>query len=157
MTWNYRIVRKRMENIYKDKINVSYEYFIAEAYYDQNGKVGMISTEGSALYGDTVGQLANSFLKMKKAFYKPILDYHNIPEPGYKETPESMSAAMKNGKLMEKVEENESSSYPSDEEIDREIENERIEQDKLFNHLIREFIYDEPKGAIKLEDFYKKD
>lgn len=160
MTWNYRIIRKRIESIYNNKISVSYDYFIGEAYYDKNGKVGMISHEGSPLYGDTVGQLSRSFLKMKKAFYLPILDFHKIPEPGYQETPGSMSAAMKNGKLMEKIEDDELDSYPSDEEIaemDREMENERIAQDKLYGHLIREFVYEEPKGMSKLEDFYKKD
>lgn len=158
MMWNYRIVRQRRESIFKDKINVFYDYFIAEAYYDENGKVGMISKESAELYGDTIGYLSRSFLKMKRAFYLPVLDYDKIPEPGYKESETSFSAAIQNGKLMEKIESDDD--YPTDEEIeemDRELEKERVAEEKLYHHLIREFVYDEPSTNVKLEDFYIKD
>jgi hypothetical protein len=83
--WNYRVVRKK--NTYIDPKNekerVDYTYSIHEAYYDENGYVGAITREPVEPFGDTVEELRHSWIMMAEAFGQPVLDYNNIPEPGY--------------------------------------------------------------------------
>ncbi len=162
MHWNYRIVRKRSEHIFKDKITTHYDYFLVEAYYDNNGKVGMISSESTSLYGENVEDLADGFVKMKAAFYKPILDYHLIPEPGYQESEDSFTVAMNSEDLFNKLEEadDDDLNAVNEEELDKydkEVEETRVQKENLYKHLIREFVYDLKPGQIKLEEFYIKD
>ncbi len=167
MHWNYRIARKRNERIYKDKVKVHYDYFLVEAYCDKNGKVGMISVDPTSIYGENVEQLADGFDKAKAAFYAPILDYDNIPESGYQESEDSFNSALRNGDFLKKLEEEdfirEEFSPPEVTEkemddYDKECEDERVEKEVLYNHLIREFIHEKkPSGSFRLPDFYKKD
>jgi hypothetical protein len=166
MHWNYRIARKRNERIYKDKVKVHYDYFIVEAYYDSNGKVGMISQDPTSFYGENVEQLADGYDKCKAAFYAPILDYDNIPEPGYQESADPFNAALKNGNFLKKLEEDEEKEEFSPPEVtekemddyDKECEDERVMKETLYNHLIREFIHEKkPNGSFRLTDLYKKD
>lgn len=170
MHWNYRIARKRNERIYKDKVNVYYDYFLVEAYYDKNGKVGMISMDPTSIYGENIEQLADGFDKAKGAFYAPILDYDNIPEPGYQESEDPFNSALKSGDFLKKLEEDIAAEDDVDEfsppdvtekemaDYDKEVEDERVEKETLYNHLIREFIHEKkPNGSFRLPDFYKKD
>lgn len=167
MHWNYRIARKRNERIFKDKLKVYYDYFFVEAYYDKNGKVGMISTDSTSFYGENVEQLADGYDKCKEAFYAPILDYDNIPEPGYLEGEDPFNSALKAGDFLKKLEEDivedEEFSPPdvTDKEMDdydKECEDERVMKESLYNHLIREFIHEKKTpGSFRLVDLYKKD
>ncbi|WP_027360757.1 hypothetical protein [Desulforegula conservatrix] len=83
--WNYRIVRKRY--VYTDpesnKERVDYTYAIHEAFCDNNGKVGAITQDHVAPLGDNIEDLRHSWVMMAEAFGQPVLDYDNIPEPGY--------------------------------------------------------------------------
>jgi hypothetical protein len=165
MHWNYRIAKKRSEYIYKNEVKTHYDYFIVEAYYDKNGKIGMISMDASPLYGENVEQLADGFVKMKKAFYLPIIDYHSIPELGYIENDDRDITSMTNEEIEMELEEDRQLDLDillnrnEDDLIDYERgeEKERIEKEQLYNHLIKEFIYESPREQLKLEDFYKKD
>lgn len=83
--WNYRVVRKR--HIYSDpkakKERVDYTYAIHEAFYDKNGHVGSITQDPIEPFGENIEDLRHSWVMMAEAFGQPILDYDNIPEPGY--------------------------------------------------------------------------
>lgn len=83
--WDYRIVRKKY--VYKDpdgkKEKVYYTYAIHEAFYDNNGNVGAITQDPVAPLGDNIEDLRHSWVMMAEAFGQPLLDYDNIPEPGY--------------------------------------------------------------------------
>ncbi|MBT9162781.1 MAG: hypothetical protein DDT27_01343 [Dehalococcoidia bacterium] len=83
--WNYRVVRKK--NTYIDPTNkkerVDYTYAIHEAYYDENGHVGAITQDPVEPFGENVEELRHSWVMMAEAFGQPIIDYGNIPEPGY--------------------------------------------------------------------------
>jgi len=84
MMWNYRVVRK--------KELTHFTYAVHEAYYDNNGKVGSITQKAINPFGETIEELRHSWLMMAEAFGKPILDYDDIPEPGYnrKEDPDAL-------------------------------------------------------------------
>ena len=83
--WNYRVVRRKHASI--DPVNkkerVDYTYSIHEAYYDHNGCVGAITQDAVEPFGETVEELRHSWIMMAEAFGRPILDYEQIPEPGY--------------------------------------------------------------------------
>lgn len=83
--WNYRVVRKR--HIYPDpkakKEKVDYTYAIHEAFYDKNGHVGSITQDPIEPSGENIEDLRHSWVMMAEAFGQAILDYDNIPEPGY--------------------------------------------------------------------------
>jgi len=83
--WNYRVVRKKHKwhDHTQNTEREDYCYAIHEAYYDDNGYVGAITQEPIAPYGDTVKELRHSWVMMVEALGQPILDYENIPEPGY--------------------------------------------------------------------------
>lgn len=85
MMWNYRAVRKR--HTYTDpedkKERVDYTYAIHEAFYDKNGYVGSITQDPVEPFGENIEDLRHSWVMMAEAFGQPILDYDDIPEPGY--------------------------------------------------------------------------
>lgn len=116
--WNYRIVRKR--NTWIDpkdkKERVGYSYGIHEAYYDKNGYVGAITHEPVAPFGENVEELRHAWVMMAEAFGQPILDYDNIPEPGYDGKEDPLGSV-----LEERLEEPESRGVPW-EDVERELE-----------------------------------
>lgn len=83
--WNYRVVRKKHTWRHPDtqEEQSSYSYGIHEAYYDQHGKVGMITEEAVEPYGETIEELRHAWVMMAEAFGLPLLDDEQIPEPGY--------------------------------------------------------------------------
>ena len=83
--WNYRVVRKRKTLIdpKSKKERVDYSYAIHEAYYDENGHVGAITKDPVEPFGENIEELRYSWVRMAEAFGMPILDYDDIPEPGY--------------------------------------------------------------------------
>lgn len=83
--WNYRVVRKKHTWRHPDarEEQSSYSYGIHEAYYDQHGKVGMITEEAVGPYGETIEELRYAWVMMAEAFGQPILDDEQIPESGY--------------------------------------------------------------------------
>lgn len=84
--WNYRVVRKKNTWIDPEdkKEKVNYTYAIHEAYYDKKGYVGSITQEPVEPFGENIEELRNSWVMMAEAFGQPILNYDNIPEPGYR-------------------------------------------------------------------------
>jgi hypothetical protein len=89
--WNYRVVRKRtlLEDPKSKKERTYFTYAIHEAYYDKNGKAGSITQEAINPVGENIEELRHSWVMMAEAFGQSLLDYDNIPEPGYdrKENP----------------------------------------------------------------------
>ena len=83
--WNYRVVRKKHAWLdpASKKERVDYTYSIHEAYYDRNGCIGAITQDPVEPFGETVEELRHSWMMMAEAFGQPILDYEQIPEPGY--------------------------------------------------------------------------
>lgn len=94
--WNYRVVRKR--TVYVDSIDkkekVDYTYAIHEAYYDKNGHVGAVTQDAIDPFGEDIEELRHSWIMMAEAFGQPILDYDNIPEPGYDRKEDSLGSAL---------------------------------------------------------------
>lgn len=72
--WNYRVVRR---DVGEDAI-----LGIHEAYYDDQGRVSMISKEPDGVSAETVEGLREVLSWMREALEKPALDYDKIPEPG---------------------------------------------------------------------------
>ncbi|MCD6398216.1 MAG: hypothetical protein J7L71_11820 [Spirochaetaceae bacterium] len=114
MMWNYRVVRK--------KELTHFTYAVHEAYYDNNGKVGSITQKAINPFGETIEELRHSWLMMAEAFGKPILNYDDIPEPGYnrKEDPDALILDEKFGPFNE-------------EEYYKETERKRKEKEKIHN------------------------
>jgi len=94
--WNYRVVRKK--NIYIDpadkKERVDYTYAVHEAYSDKNGHVGAITQESVEPFGENMEELRHSWVMMAEAFGQSILDYDNIPEPGYNRKADPIGSAL---------------------------------------------------------------
>jgi len=94
--WNYRVVRKR--NVFIDptdkKERVDYTYAVHEAYYDKSEHVGAITQDPVEPFGENIEELRHSWVIMAEAFGKPILDYDNIPEPGYERKEDPMGSAL---------------------------------------------------------------
>ena len=94
--WNYRVVRKK--TIYigptDKKERVDYTYAIHEAYYDKNGHVGAITQDPVEPFGGNIEELRHSWVMMAEAFGQPILDYDNIPEPGYDRTEDPIGSVL---------------------------------------------------------------
>lgn len=86
--WNYRVVRRKhvFQDPDTDQQRVTYSYGIHEAYYDQSGHVGMITQHAEEPYGENIEELRHNWVRMAAAFGLPILEYDNIPEPGYDNT-----------------------------------------------------------------------
>ena len=61
--WNYRVVQS-----YDRK-----EFFIAEVYYDDEGRMGWCDVTNSALKWDNYKDLKGTAKLIKKAFKKPLL------------------------------------------------------------------------------------
>ena len=82
--WNYRVVRKKHVNIKPDDNaeEISYTYGIHEAYYEK-GYVYLITEKPESPFGEDIEELRHNWVMMAEAFAKPILDYDEIPEPGY--------------------------------------------------------------------------
>jgi len=94
--WNYRVVRKRnvLADPAKKKERIHFSYAIHEAYYDNNGKVGLITQESINPFGDNIEELRHSWVMMAEAFGQSILDYDNIPEPGYERKKDPICAVL---------------------------------------------------------------
>ena len=173
--WNYRVVRKK--NTYIDPTNkkerVDYTYAVHEAYYDENGHVGAITQEPVEPFGDTVEELRHSWVMMAEAFGQPVLDYDNIPEPGYdrKEDPlgsvlheelKKVKAGKKEGVPRENVKRGLEKKWgPFDEEEYRkQAEEERVEKERIHTKVfvgtstlkeLIEKIYDDYQDYIQRE------
>jgi len=121
--WNYRIVRKKIlcQGSNSHEEHWMYSYGIHEAYYDLNGKVGAITDEPEELWGDTIEELRHSWMGMVEAFGLPVLDYDDIPEPGYDANSDPMSEMFEDD---ETEDEDEESGYEDDED---DFEDERCE------------------------------
>ena len=94
--WNYRVVRKRNGSIdpTDQKERVDYTYAIHEAYNDKNGYVGAITQDPVEPFGENMEKLRHSWVMMAEAFGQPILDYDNIPEPGYDRNEDPLGSAL---------------------------------------------------------------
>ena len=94
--WNYRVVRKRINLIdpVDEKERIEYSYAIHEAYYDKNGFVGAITQDPVEPFGENIEELRHSWVMMAEAFGQPILDYDNIPEPGYDRKEDPMGSGL---------------------------------------------------------------
>lgn len=148
--WNYRVVRKK--NTYIDPANkkkrVDYTYAIHEAYYDENGFVGAITQDPVEPFGENIEELRHSWVMMGEAFGQPILDYDNIPEPGYDRKEYQMGSAL-NERLKDLETSNKKEAAVPREDVKgkleeqwgpfdhqgymRSKEQERIEKDKAHN------------------------
>jgi hypothetical protein len=148
--WNYRVVRKK--NTFIDPTNkkerVDYTYAIHEAYYDENGHVGAITQEPVEPFGDTAEELRHSWVMMAEAFGQPVLDYDNIPEPGYDREKDSLGSVLherlkevkagkKEGVPWENVKRGlEKKRGPFDEEEYRkQAEEERVEKERIHSEV----------------------
>jgi len=161
--WNYRVVRKK--NIYIDptdkKERVDYTYAIHEAFYDNNGYVGTITQDPVDPFGENIEELRHSWVMMAEAFGKPILDYDNIPEPGYERKADSvgsvlderlkkMDAGNMRGIPWEDVKKKLEEKWgPFDEEgYRKQVEEERIKKESIYSE---SFV-----GTPTLEELVKK-
>ena len=94
--WNYRVVRKKhiCVDSTDNRERVDYTYAIHEAYYDKKGHVGAITDDPVEPFGDNIEELRHSWLMMAEAFGQPVLDYDDIPEPGYEGKEDPMGSAL---------------------------------------------------------------
>lgn len=76
--WNYRVVRRT----FNVAGAVEERWAIHEAYYDDAGKVRSITKNGVGPRGDSLKELRESTIVMRRAFAAPVLDYDKIPEEG---------------------------------------------------------------------------
>ncbi|MBL0732408.1 MAG: hypothetical protein JJW03_06120 [Desulfosarcina sp.] len=146
--WNYRVVRKK--NTYINSTNkekkIAYTYAIHEAYYDKNGYVGSITQDPVEPFGENVEELRHSWAMMAEAFGQPILDYGNIPEPGYERKMDSMGSAL--DERLKEIEAGNKKGIPLDsvkrdleikwgpfdeEEYRKQADKERLEKEKIHN------------------------
>jgi|APFre7841882793_1041355.scaffolds.fasta_scaffold23117_2 hypothetical protein len=144
--WNYRVVRKR--NVTADSIDkkerANHTYAIHEAYYDDSGHVGAITQDPIEPFGENIEELRHAWVMMAEAFGLSILDYDNIPEPGYvrKEDPiaavlderiKEMEAGDVKGIPWEHVRRDLEEKYgPFDEEEHaNQVEAERVEKERI--------------------------
>jgi hypothetical protein len=144
--WNYRVVRK--EHIRTDsadkKENVDYTYAIHEAYYDQKGHVGAITNDPVELFGENIEELRHSWVMMAEAFGQPILNYDNIPEPGYERKEDPIGSEL--DKRLKKLQTGSAKLIPwedvkrdlqkkwgpfDEKEYRKRVEKERIEKEKI--------------------------
>lgn len=123
---------------------MDYTYAIHEAYYDKKGHVGAITEDPVEPCGENIEELRRSWIMMAEAFGQPILDYDNIPEPGYRRKKDPMASVLdkrlKQGKTgstelisWEEIKSDlEERCGPIDEEGHRKrIEEERIEKETI--------------------------
>lgn len=146
--WNYRVVRKR--NVYIDptdkKERVDYTYAIHEAFYDKSEHVGSITQDPVEPFGENIEELRHSWVMMAEAFGKPILDYDNIPEPGYERKEDSIVSVL--DERLKKVEAGNTKGIPwehvkrkleekwgpfDEEAYRKQLEEERIEKERIHS------------------------
>ena len=121
-----------------------FTYAIHEAYYDKKGKVGTITQESINPFGENVEELRHSWVMMAEAFGQPILDYDNIPEPGYERKEDPIGTAL--DERIKKLETGDEELIPweevkkkmeekyghlDEEQYEKEVENERKEKEKI--------------------------
>jgi len=144
--WNYRVVRKKhicVDSTDK-KERVDYTYAIHEAYYDKKGNVGAITNDPVEPFGENIEELRHSWVMMAEAFGQPILDYDNIPEPGFERKEDPMGSAL--DERLKEVEINGTNLIPwqhvkrdleekygpfDEEEYRKRVEGERIEKERI--------------------------
>jgi hypothetical protein len=144
--WNYRVVRKKYTNTdaLDKKEKTTYMYAIHEAYYDQNGYVGTITQDPIDPFGENIEELRHAWVMMAEAFGLPILDYDNIPEPGYEREEDSiasvldqrlkeMDASDSEGILWEHVTRDLEEKYGTfdKQEYEKQTEDARVEKEKI--------------------------
>ena len=78
MFWNYRIVKRENPS---GKISFS----IHEAYYDENGNVGTITTEPAQPHGENLEELKKDLECYCKALNRLVLDYSHFPTTKFSE------------------------------------------------------------------------
>ncbi len=144
--WNYRVVRKRtvLADTKSKKERTYFTYAIHEAYYDKNGKVGSITQESVNPFGENVEELRHSWVMTAEAFGQSILDYDNIPEPGYERKEDPIGSIL--DERMKKLETGDEEFIPWDEvkrkmkekhgyldqeQYEKEVENERKKKEKI--------------------------
>lgn len=161
--WNYRVVRKRnVSPDSKDKDErASYTYAIHEAYYDNNGHVGAITQDPIEPFGENIEELRHTWVMMAAAFGLPILNFENIPEPGYERNEDSMASVL--DKRIKEMETGEVKGIPfeqvkrdleekfgpfDDEAYENRVEAERIKKERIHGEA---FV-----GTAPLEELIKK-
>lgn len=83
-SWNYRIVRKKTAWTAEDgTVREHISYGIHEAFYDDTGKVSMITENPIDLSCESLSGLQSTWNMPLEAFGQPILDFDKIPEEGY--------------------------------------------------------------------------
>jgi hypothetical protein len=161
--WNYRVVRKK--NTYIDptdeKERVDYGYAIHEAYYDESGYVGAITQDPVEPFGENIEELRHSWVMMAEAFGQPILDYDNIPEPGYERKEDPIGSVI--DKRLKEMDAGKETAIPwehvkrkleekwgpfDEEEYRRQAEEERTEKENTHREA---FV-----GTPKLEELIRK-
>jgi hypothetical protein len=132
--WNYRVVRRKNVNTdAKDKKErPDYTYAIHEAYYDHGGHVGAITQDPIEPFGENIEELRHAWVMMAEAFGRPILDFDNIPEPGYERLNEMESGKVK-GIPFEKVKKDLEGKFGAfdEEEYEIQAEAERVEKERI--------------------------
>lgn len=74
MSWNYRMCRRKVEDVWM--------YDIREVYYDTGGATGLAwSAEPQGPYGEDMDWLKADFYMMEQAFMRPILDITDENNP----------------------------------------------------------------------------
>lgn len=77
--WNHRVVKRDFDTCSEKETR----YYIAEAYYDENGKVFAITDDPvDPGFGESIEELKQSLEWMQKCLEHPVLDYDKIPEEG---------------------------------------------------------------------------
>lgn len=90
MSWNYRVVRKNYgkrdaEGNLEDVRDYSLDYYeIHEVWYDENGKMCLISENPISVGGENMFDFINDLNAQITALKHPIVDYDDIPEEGSK-------------------------------------------------------------------------
>lgn len=76
MSWNYRIVRRLVE----DGVNKEPQpwFGVHEAYYDKNGQITNITEKPVAVEGESVEELNGVRAMMFAATKHPVLDYETM-------------------------------------------------------------------------------
>jgi hypothetical protein len=72
MTWNHRVVRRVYPDAAKSEEVL---YSIHECYYDENGKLDMMTEDGIDPVGDDLEGLRWTLEHMLAALDKPVVDY----------------------------------------------------------------------------------
>jgi hypothetical protein len=161
--WNYRVVRKT--HIYTDpkdkKEKVDYTYAIHEAYYDNNGFVGAITQDPVEPFGEDIEGLRHSWVMMAEAFGQPVLEYDNIPEPGYEREQDPIGSVL--DERLRSLETGTAETIPWEEvkrgleerfgSFDEEAYRKRIEEERIEKELIHSkgFV-----GRLTLEKLIEK-